>query len=274
MTCGSSFGGLGVLRGGLPRGKGQPWPVWAGLLCVLLCGAGSAAAEDSAREIMQQVHDQARVHKNQQADVRLRILDSRERVREHDFKLFYKIFPGRSRSLVRFFRPASVSGTALLSEAEDDSEHQSQWIYLPAIGSVRQLSTEERHNSFMGSDFTNADIAGRLVDQDVHEILEENGSLVRIRSIPKDEDSPYSRLESEIHRKFLVPRKVLFYDKEGQPLKTLDNQKIARVEGMYTVIRATMHNHQSDSNSTLEKYSIDVQTTISPHQVGFRDLRR
>ena len=52
--------------------------------------------------------------------------------------------------------------------------------------SVRQLSSSDRNKSFMGSDFTYSDIAGRKLNQDHHKLVKESDSHYFIESKPKD----------------------------------------------------------------------------------------
>ncbi len=241
----------------------------------LLAEPPSAHSEAlDAHALMQDVYDQARQHDAQTSDVRLIIEDDKGRKRERYFRSLYRIFPDRTKSLIKFYKPANVRGTGLLSENLDGEDDTLQWIYLPALRSVKQLSVDDRHKSFMGSDFTNADISGRTVGQDVHEILEDTGKIVTVRSVPKDKRDPYAYLETQVMTEILVPRQVAFYDRAGRKIKTLRNKEIRKYDGMYVVARSSMENHRTGGRSALVREDFDVRTRIDPHQVGFRGLRR
>ena len=232
------------------------------------------AGERDARAVMQRVHDQARQHDEQTSNVLLIIEDDQGRKRERLFRSLYKIFPDRTKTLIKFHKPANVRGTGLLSENLDGEDDTRQWIYLPALRSVKQLGVEDRHKSFMGSDFTNADISGRSVDQDEHEILEDGDDIVTVRSVPKDRRDPYAYLETQVVLEILVPRQIAFYDREGRKIKTLHNEEVRKVDGMYVVTRSSMRNHRTGGRSALVRKDFDVRTRIDPHQVGFKGLRR
>lgn len=242
---------------------------------LLLAGPPSApAGERDARAVMQEVHDQARRHDEQTSNVRLTIHDGKGRKRERHFRSLHKIFPDRTKTLIKFHKPANVRGTGLLSENLDGDDDTRQWIYLPALRSVKQLGVDEKHKSFMGSDFTNADISGRTVGQDEHEILEDDGDLVTVRSVPRDDRDPYAYLETQVMMEILVPRQVAFYDRGGRKMKTLNNEEIRKIDGMYVVTRSSMHNHRTGGRSVLVREDFDVRTRIDPHRVGFKGLRR
>ena len=259
------------------RTSGGSLRAFAALLApaLLLAGPPSApAGVRDARALMQDVHDQARRHHEQTSDVRLIIQDERGRKRERRFRSLHKIFPDRTKTLVKFYKPANVRGTGLLSENLDGEDDTQQWIYLPALRSVKQLGVDDRHKSFMGSDFTNADISGRTVGQDEHEILADDGDLVTVRSVPRDGRDPYAYLETQVMMEILVPRQVVFYDRGGRKIKTLHNEEVRKVDGMYVVTRSSMENHRTGGRSVLVRESFGVHERIDPHQVGFKGLRR
>ena len=62
---------------------------------------------------------------------------------------------------------------------------KSQWIYLPAFKSVKRLSSSDKNKSFMGSDFTYSDIAGRKLSQDNHTLIKTTDRFYYIESIPE-----------------------------------------------------------------------------------------
>lgn len=265
-----------LMRARQKTSKGGLWTLAALLAPVLLLAeppSAPAGARD-ARAVMQDVYDQARRHGEQTSNVRLIIRDDKGRKRQRYFRSFRKIFPDRTKSLIKFYKPANVRGTGLLSENLDGENDTRQWIYLPALRSVKQLSVDDRHKSFMGSDFTNADISGRTVSQDAHEILEDDGDVVTVRSVPKDGRDPYAYLETQVMMEMLVPRQVAFYGRGGRKIKTLYTEKVRKIDGMYVVIRSSMENHRTGGRSVLVREDFDVRTPIDAHQVGFKGLRR
>ena len=243
------------------------------MLCLLLLPVRQGLALEDGNAVMQAVYEQGRLHKNQQSDVQLLIRDQEGRERERFFTLRNKIFPERTKSLVKFYEPASVRGTALLSETLDKDDHPSQWIYLPAFRSVKRLSSEEQNKSFVGSDFTNGDVAGRKVGRDKHVIKEQNDKVIIIESVPKKQDDAYGKLEVHVLRAIMVPVRIVFYDRTGKKLKTLNNKNIRKIEGMYTVVEAVMENHQNGGTSTITKTEIDFLTEIDAQSVGFKGLQ-
>lgn len=233
-----------------------------------------AASANEAQQIMQRVHDQARLHANQTSQATLLITDAEGRTRERHFRSLHRIFADRTKTLIKFEKPANIRGTGLLSETLDGEDETQQWIYLPALRSVKQLAFEDRHKSFMGSDFTNADISGRNVGQDTHKIAARKGEIVTVLSVPKDPRDPYRYLETDVIEAISVPSEVRFHDHRGRMVKTLRNEEIGTIDGMYVVTRSTMTSHATRGRSTLVRERIDVRSSIGTHEVGFRGLRQ
>jgi hypothetical protein len=71
-----------------------------------------------------------------------------------------------------------------------------------------------------------------------------------------------------------VPKLVVFYDRRGDKLKTLKNQVVEKVQGMYTVMQSVMINHRSGGQSQIIKSDFDVSSSIDANQVGFKGLQR
>ncbi len=236
--------------------------------------AESAESGKSGEEIMRAVYQQTRQHKNQSADIKLTILDKRGSERVRYFRSFYKIFSDRTKSLAKFYKPSSIRGTGLLNETQDGDAETEQWLYLPALRNVRKLNTSDKHKSFMGSDFTNADIAGRKVEQDRHLLLRETKEDWIVESVPKDSTDPYGRIETHIIKSVKVPRRVIFYDRQGRKLKTLENEQLRRIRGMVYIARARMENHLSGGQSRISRDRMDVDRAIDSAQVGFKGLSR
>ena len=106
-------------------------------------------AFQTGEEVMQAVYDQSRQHQNQRSNVELLIINSSNKKKLRKFKLLYKIFPDRTKSLIKFYEPANTRGTGLLSETLDTENLPMQWFYLPALSIVKKLNTTDQNKSFV-----------------------------------------------------------------------------------------------------------------------------
>ncbi len=188
------------------------------------------------------------------------VKDPKGRKRVRFFKMLYRIEDGQTKSLLRFYKPADIKGTGLFNIVYDrEGKQRDQWIYFPAFRTVNKLSVEQKHQSFMGSDFTNADITGRIPNEDRHKIIKSGEEISLVSSVPKDRNAPYSKIESSIINKIRVPEKIVFYDHTGAKLKTLTSKKISKISGMYVIIDAEMKNHLTGGSTSIKKKSINFK---------------
>ena len=228
---------------------------------------------ESGRSVMKRVQQQSRKHKTTESDIYMLILDAKKRKRKRYFSNKRKIKASITNSIVKFYKPASVKGTGLLTVSNEKTSRNKQWIYFPSLRSLKQLSSGDKNKSFMGSDFSNADIAGRELDRDKHTLKKTEGDFHYIVSVPKDKSEPYSRLEVKVHRKINVVTQVIFYNRKGKKLKTLENLKIKKVKGMYMVVYSVMKNHISKGKTSLEVSGIKVGHNIPDNDVAIKGLR-
>ena len=123
---------------------------------------------------------------------------TRKRMREiRRFQVYYKEGELKSKSLIRFLKPAEVKGTSLLMWEYRGGKDDDQWLYLPAMQKVKRIVAREKSSEFMGSDFTYEDMGGRNIDEDSYKLLEEEElfgeNCYRVEAIPIKNGSSYSR---------------------------------------------------------------------------------
>ena len=225
-------------------------------------------------EVMKKVREQSRLHKTQSSEVYMVIYDKENRSRDRYFNNLKKISGNKEQSMVKFFKPASIKGTSLLSISTDGFEDADQFIFLPAFGSVKKLSTDDKGQSFMGSDFTNSDIAGRLLDKDKHTLVKEDNEYFYIKSTPKSSTDIYSLIESKVAKSIYLPIEVKFFDQKNTLLKIMSSKKVKKIDGMYLVSSCEMLNKQTGGKTTLDISEIEVGIDIADGDVGIKGLKK
>lgn len=173
---------------------------------------------------------------------------------------------GLVQTVVRFTTPADVAGTAFLL-LEQKTGNSDQYIYLPGLRRTRRIVGREREGSFMGSDFTYADLRRADVAVAVHKRLPDekvgDAATVVIESTPKQQaNGPYSKVQTWVRTSDFVPLRTKFYDAKGQLLKTLYARRIGKLEGKPVVMEARMENHQAGSATLLVIDSIERQANL------------
>lgn len=236
------------------------------IVVALLAGLTTAPtrAEEGrdAEAIMKQVLERGAFGwEGARTDVRMVLEDESGKSEQRRMRIVGQRRGDRLETLVRFTSPADVKGMAFLMRrtAEGRSE---QHVYLPRLGRTRRISGREREGSFMGSDFSYADLEQRYLARATHRRLDDeklgSHAMHVIKSIPaRGSGAPYSKVQTWIRKSDLVPLRTRFYDPEGRLLKTLYVRRVKTIDGRPMVMRARMHNHQTSHVTILVVDSVE-----------------
>ncbi|MGF1461789.1 MAG: outer membrane lipoprotein-sorting protein [Maricaulaceae bacterium] len=128
------------------------------------------------------------------------------------------------KSLVVFHSPRDVEGTALLSHAKI-LDPDDQWLFLPALKRTKRISSANKSGPFVGSEFAFEDFTALELGKYDYKYLREDtlGDLTVdvVERYPLYEKSGYTRQVSYIDQDIHQVRKVEFFDRRGDLLKTL-----------------------------------------------------
>tara|TARA_Y100001970_G_scaffold290615_1_gene425005 strand:- start:297 stop:1058 length:762 start_codon:yes stop_codon:yes gene_type:complete len=227
----------------------------------------------TGRDIMKGVYDHAKFHKTQKSEIMMVIQDKKGKKRNRHFVLRKKHKLEETRTLIKFFKPANIKGTSLLTQSDEETDEKQQWIYFPSFKSVKKLSSKQKHDSFMGSDFTYSDIGGRQLDQDEHVLVKQDNEYFYLKSTPKDEEDHYLYMIMVVSKKEQVARKIVFYNREKEKLKTLYNKTIKNIKGGYLVFYSKMVNHLSESETHLNVKKLEVGIKLDDAYLGMQGLQ-
>ncbi len=135
-----------------------------------------------------------------------------------------------NRSLSYFYAPADDKGNGALM-IENKNSDDDQWVYLKGLRKPKRIIGSDKSSSFMGSDFSNGDVAARDIDDYNYlwlaseKIKFKNKALAveKIQGSFKDlqmkQDYGYSKSIGWIHVKTGLPFKMELYDLNGQLYK-------------------------------------------------------
>ncbi len=159
------------------------------------------------------------------------------------------------KSVVVFSSPADIGGTALLSHAKlvtpDD-----QWLYLPALKRVKRISSKNKSGPFVGSEFAFEDFTALELGKFDYKYLRSETfaglACNVIERYPKYQYSGYTKSVGWIDQADKQLRKVDFYDRKGELLKTLTFKGYKRYAGKYwRPHQLEMVNHQTGKSTVL-----------------------
>jgi uncharacterized protein len=164
--------------------------------------------------------------------------------------------------MTRFLSPPDVKGTVSLLIEHSDKDDDI-WIYLPALKKVRRLVANNKRDSFMGTDFTYADVIGYKVNEWNYRLLKEEKvegqRCYVIEALPKSDavrsSNGYSKRVSWLRTDNLMAVRVDFWDESGQMLKTSTYTNIQLVDlkrGKWQAMRLEANNVQTGHRTVIQ----------------------
>ena len=158
------------------------------------------------------------------------------------------------KSTVYFSSPKDIKGTALLSHTQI-LDPDDQWLFLPALKRVKRISSANKSGPFVGSEFAFEDITAFELNKYDYTWLREEacGDYICdvVERTPRYKNSGYKRMVSWIDQDVHQIRKVDYYDRRGDRLKTLALNDYQDYNGVWRAHRLEMVNHQTGKSTDL-----------------------
>lgn len=215
-----------------------------GLISWPALGAGDL----SAREIMEKVDDRDDGD-NGISDLEMVLIDKNGHERVRKIRSYTKDQGEDSQRIMFFLEPADVKDTAFLTYDYDAYEKDDdQWLYLPALRKTKRIASSDKSGSFMGSDFSYADMTGKDLDAYEFKVLKEadvrGNNTWLIEAIPKTEEemkeTGYKKSLLFVRQDNFVIVRAVHWDYESDKLKYMDVSKLEQIDGIWVVTEMSM----------------------------------
>jgi hypothetical protein len=215
---------------------------------LVLAETANAADDPKARAIMQRVDDRDDGD-NQISNMQMILIDKRGNQRVRELLSFSKDKGEDTHSMMFFLSPADVEDTGFLTYDYDDPERDDdQWLYLPALKKTKRIASSDKSGSFMGSDFSYADMTERPLEKYEYELLQEtevDGHPVWvIQSTPIDEDeideTGYTKSIQFVRKDNDVVIRAKTWVKKGKRNKYMEVQELEQIDGIWVPTVMTM----------------------------------
>jgi len=144
-------------------------------------------------------------------------------------------------ALMYYKEPEDVAGTIFLAVTPEEGDSR-MWLYLPALGAVKELVAEEQEQSFAGSTFSYKDIGSQSSTQDDYdaELVGEEAVTVDGESYDcyvltltakPDADVDYPTQKLWVSKDFWTSLKGESYDEDGRLAITMEVVRLGEFEG-------------------------------------------
>ena len=148
-------------------------PIAALLACAVpALGEGEGAL--TGRQIMERVDARDDGDRSVQ-DMEMLLIDKNGSTRTRKLRMRRRDIGEDVQSILFFLAPADVEDTGFLTHDYDDPDRDDdQWLYLPALKKTKRIATGDKSGSFMGSDFSYADMTERNLEHYDYRLLKED----------------------------------------------------------------------------------------------------
>lgn len=245
--------------------------------CLLSFVCVAVQAQD-ARKILDAVYKQDN-SRDAIWRARLDVYDKKGNVRSKKFSLRKLGALGDSKTLARFTDPAEVRGVGLLTYNQTGVGDR-QWLYTPAIQRTRRLAPQERSRKFLGTDFTNEDMAERVLDDYTYKVIGE-GEIIEGRKTWKIEARPVAADRSQYSYVYLwVPVDVSYtvlaemYDKAGQRVRVLKASNLEKISGIWVARQVEVSTPTDGTRSVMVVEEIKFNTGLKEEQFTQQALEK
>jgi outer membrane lipoprotein-sorting protein len=181
---------------------------------------------------------------------------------------------GDKQTLVRVVEPKKDRGNGTLT---DDKK---MWSYSPKVNRVIKIPSSMMGQGWMGSDFSNKDIARAddIVDEYAHTILKieeiAGVTIYDIQSIPNEDAAAVWGSELLRIREDHVVLQHAFYDQDGELVKILKTMEVAEMGGRVIAKRQRMNKaDEPDEWTEIQVNEVEYELELKDSLFTLSNLR-
>lgn len=246
---------------------------------VMLTASGTFAQKKiTGLKIMENVYNRP-TGNDMTAELTMTLINSSGQKRVRKIQQYIRDFGKVEKKIMFFVSPADVKNTSFMNWSYDDpNKDDDQWIYLPALKKIKRISSDNKSDYFMGSDFTYDDLGDRKPSADNHKLLREekvNGvDCYVVESTPKDPDYMYSKTITWVIKGKWIGLKKEFYDEDGELFKILNVKNYENIKGYWIITHVEMNNIQKNHKTIMELSNVKINTGIPSSKFTQRMMMR
>ncbi len=234
---------------------------FAWIAAAALAATASATAEEqlSARAIMERVDARDDGDRSSQ-DLEMVLIDKRGAKRVRKLRAYGRDVGPDDQSIMFFLSPADVEDTGFLTyDYHDPERDDDQWLYLPALNRTKRIASADKSGSFMGSDFSYADMTERPLDHYRYTLMKETEidghPAWQIETVPTSErekdETGYEKSIVFVRKDNFVVIRSVNWVKKGARLKYFDVKKLEQIDGIWVATEMLMSTRKGEE--TLHK---------------------
>ncbi len=233
--------------------KTQKISVFVSALFLLI---GMNAYAQDAQVILKEMDKVMYSPKDMTGKTTIILIDKKGKEKTREANIIQK---GTDRRIFRFTAPAAQAGIAVLSLPDDV-----MYMYMPAFGKERRISSSVKSQNFAGTDFSYDDMEAKPYSEKyTPKLISTEEAVFVLELVPLSKKSKYSKLIVKIDKENYTPTTMDYYDRGGRKVK----------EGTYTFVQVGEYwNAQEMSITDLKKkHSTKMLMSDVKYDQGFTD---
>lgn len=207
------------------------------LVSAIFLLTGLSAYAQDANTILEKMDNVMYSPKDMSGTTKIVLINKKGKEKTREANIIQK---GNDKRIFRFTAPASQAGISVLSLPEDV-----MYLYMPAYGKERRISSSVKSQNFAGTDFSYDDMEAKPYSEKyTPKLLSTEDDVYVLELIPLSKKSKYSKLIVKIDTTNYYPTAMEYYDKGSRKIK----------EGTYTFVKVGEYwNAQEMSITDLKK---------------------
>jgi outer membrane lipoprotein-sorting protein len=189
--------------------------------------------------------------------------NGKQEIREADVKQ-----KGTDKRIMRFTSPASQAGIAVLALPDDI-----MYMYLPAFGKERRISSSVKNQNFAGTDFSYDDMEPiPYADKYTPDLIGAEGNTYVLELIPKGR-SDYSRLVVYVNKGQYYPERMEYYDRGNSKIKEA-TYTFKKVGEYWNPAEIEMKNLKKNHITKMQTSNVEFDTGLTDDEFTIRKLKQ
>ena len=188
----------------------------------------------------------------------------KEKTREADI-----IQKGNDMRIFRFTAPSSQAGIAVLSLPNDV-----MYLYMPAFGKERRISSSVKSQNFAGTDFSYDDMEAKPNSEKyTPKLIDTEDNAFVLELTPKSKKSSYSKVVMKVHKTAFYPISAAFYDKGKRKVKE-GTSVYKKIGNYWNAQEMTMKDLKKNHSTKMIMSDVKYDQGISDDEFTVRKLKQ
>ncbi len=225
----------------------------------------SANAQD-ANTILKKMDDVMYSPKDMTGKTKIILIDKAGKQKTREANIIQK---GNDKRIFRFTVPASQAGIAVLSLPNDV-----MYLYLPAFGKERRISSSVKNQNFAGTDFSYDDMESKPYSEKyTPKLTKTEGNVYILELSPKSPKSAYSRLIVKVHKTSYYPAYMEYYDKGNKKTKEA-TYKFIKIGKYWNAEEIEMTDLRKNHKTKMIMSDVKYDTGLTDDEFTVRKLKQ